>query len=221
MEARLTELNRNEILLYLGHRGQAIPPELEEQMERCIRTVTAAARPRLVYRRLAVRDGELDALPGLGNDLRAILRPCREAVLMAATLGPLVEQVLMRSGVTDMADAVIMDACASAAIENVCDHFEFDLRAELKREGCFLTDRFSPGYGDFPLERQNALCDTLNAARRIGLTVTENHIMIPRKSVTAVLGIAENPQPLRARGCAVCSMFLNCPYRKEGETCHG
>lgn len=74
-----------------------------------------------------------------------ILSGCQEAILLAVTLGPQIEQLLMRREVTDMADALIMDACASAAIENVCDHFEFDLREQLEREGKFLTDRFSPG----------------------------------------------------------------------------
>ena len=90
-----------------------------------------------------------------------ILSGCQEAILLAVTLGPQIEQLLMRREVTDMADALIMDACASAAIENVCDHFEFDLREQLEREGKFLTDRFSPGYGDLPLhtQRRLAICD--------------------------------------------------------------
>jgi cobalamin-dependent methionine synthase I len=126
----------------------------------------------------------------------------------------------MRREVTDMADAVIMDACASVAVENVCDHFEFDLRRQLEGEGQYLTDRYSPGYGDLPLNCQSRLCDALDAQRRIGLTVTASSIMVPRKSVTAILGISDRPQTLRKRGCEVCSLFLTCPYRKEGIRCH-
>ena len=221
MEARLTELNYNEILMYLGHRGQTVTPEVEAQIRRCMDEVTRAAQPRLVYRRIALEQGQIPSLPLAGEDMRTILAPCREVVLMAATLGPRIEQLLMRREVTDMADAVIMDACASTAIENVCDHFEFDLRDELKEEGLYLTDRFSPGYGDLPLDTQPRLCAALNTTRRIGLTVNPNLIMVPRKSVTAILGIADTPQPLRKRGCEVCSMFLKCPYRKEGVSCHG
>lgn len=221
MEARLTELNYNEILMYLGHRGQTVTPEVEAQIRRCMDEVTQAAQPRLVYRRIALEQGQIPGLPLAGENMRTILAPCREAVLMAATLGPRIEQLLMRREVTDMADAVIMDACASTAIENVCDHFEFDLRDELQEEGLYLTDRFSPGYGDLPLDTQPRLCAALNTARRIGLTVNPNLIMVPRKSVTAILGIADAPQPLRKRGCEVCSMFLKCPYRKEGVSCHG
>ena len=221
MEARLTELNYNEILMYLGHRGQNITPEVEKQIRRCIGEVMTAAQPRLVWRRLTLENGAIPGLPLAGNDIHALLANCQQAVLMAATLGPAVERLLMRREVTDMADAVIMDACASTAIENVCDHFEFDLRAQVESEGLFLSDRFSPGYGDLPLDTQPRLCAALDTARRIGLTVSPSNIMIPRKSVSAIMGISREKQALRPRGCEVCSMFLTCPYRKEGQTCHG
>lgn len=142
MEARLTQINYNEILMYLGYRGQERPPELEQQIQRCIKQVTESCQPRLVYRRLPVRNGEIAGFPLEGKDMPEILSGCQEAILLAVTLGPQIEQLLMRREVTDMADALIMDACASAAIENVCDHFEFDLREQLEREGKFLTDRF-------------------------------------------------------------------------------
>ncbi len=221
MEPRLTELNYNEILMYLGYRDQEITPEVEGQIRRCMEEIARAAEPRLVYRRLGLEGGAIPGLPLAGEDVRALLSGCREAVLMAATLGPGVERLLMRREVTDMADAVILDACASAAVENVCDHFECDLREELKGEGLYLTDRFSPGYGDLPLDTQAPLCAALDTPRRIGLTVSPCHILVPRKSVTALLGISARPRPLRRRGCEVCGMFLTCPYRKEGVSCHG
>lgn len=220
MEARMTELNYNEILMYLGHRGQTVTPELEQQIQKCCDQVKAGVQPRLVFRRLPVKQGQIDGFPMEGNDIRQLLAPCEEAVLLAVTLGPKIEQIMMRHEVMDMADAVIMDACASVAVENVCDHFESDLREQLSRENLFLTSRFSPGYGDLPMDTQTRMCEVLNTIKRIGLTVTKNYIMVPRKSVTAVMGISREPQKLRKRGCEMCSMFLNCPYRKKGIACH-
>ena len=221
MQARLTDLNRNEILMYLGHRGQEITPQIQGQIERCVEQVCKKAQPRLVYRRLPVEQGQVKGFPMEGNDIRALLGECQEAVLMAVTLGAGVEQLLMRSEVTNLADAVIMDSCASVAVENVCDNFEADLRALLAGQGLYLTSRFSPGYGDLPLSLQPKFCEVLNTAKRIGLTVSANYLMVPRKSVTAVMGISDRPQALRARGCEVCSMFLDCPYRIRGKRCRG
>ena len=53
MEVRLTELNENEILLYLGYRGQEYPAEVEVQIKRCEKEVLAAAVPRLIWPRRA------------------------------------------------------------------------------------------------------------------------------------------------------------------------
>ncbi len=50
--------------------------------------------------------------------------------------------------------------------------------------------RFSPGYGDCPLSAQRSIVNSvLNATRLIGLTVTPTSLLIPTKSVTAVIGL--------------------------------
>lgn len=220
MQARLTELNENEILLYLGYRGQEYPVEVERQIERCRAEVTETARPRLIWRKMNTEESFFSALHLEGKDIRELLEGCREAVLMAVTLGPEIDRLLAKSSVRNMADAVIMDACASTAIENVADNFERDLRREVEAEGLYLTDRFSPGYGDLPLSAQKQLCAALDTVRRIGLTLSPSMLMIPGKSVTAVLGISETPRTLRKRGCENCSLFRTCMYRKEGKNCH-
>lgn len=221
VQARLTELNENEILLYLGYRGQEYPAEVEAQIKRCEREVLAAADPRLIWRRLPAEGAHFSALPLEGEDIRELLDGCGEVVLMAVTLGQGIDRLLAKSSVSNMADAVIMDACASTAIENVADNFEMDLRRELEGEQLYLTDRFSPGYGDLPISVQKQFCAVLDTQRKIGLSVSPSMLMIPGKSVTAVLGISETPKPLRKRGCESCSLFRTCMYRKEGRNCHG
>ena len=59
----------------------------------------------------------------------------------------------------------------------------------------------------------------LDASRKIGVTVTDRLILIPRKSVTAVIGISEKEIPQKRRGCSCCNMRKTCPYRKRGEHC--
>lgn len=219
MEARLTELNENEILKYLNYRGQEYGADVRAQIRRCVEAVVKASAPRLVWKRLYVRDGECDSLVLQGSDMRKLLEASEEIVLMGVTLGAAVERLLMRQEVVNMADAVIMDSCASTAVENVCDNFEADLREAVEREGLFLSDRFSPGYGDFPLDAQRQLCAELDTARRIGVSLSQSMLLVPRKSVTAVLGISGNKFDLRGKGCEVCNMFRICPFRKSGTVC--
>ena len=85
MQARLTELNENEILLYLGYRGQEYPKELEEQIQRCKKKVLEAVQPRLIRRRLSVDSTDFSALRLEGKDISELLEGCQEAGLMAVT----------------------------------------------------------------------------------------------------------------------------------------
>jgi len=219
MEARLTDIPVNEVLRYLGHDRQAIDGRLERQIASCIDAVLKSSRPRLTYRILDVHDGIPDGLPLGGNDIKTLLSPCNQAIIMAATLGPEAEDLLRRTEVLDMADAVIMDSAQSTAIENVCDNFEFGMRTSCRAQGLWLTDRFSPGYGDMPIEDQKVIIAALSAEKRIGLTLTPGNIMVPRKSVTCIIGIAPEKQRLVRRDCGSCTLNRSCAYRKGGSRC--
>ncbi len=220
VEARLTEIPRDEVLRYLGYRGQSMDDNLEKQIGICIQAVKDCAKPRLTYRIIGVSGGMPEGLALEGNDIRTMLEGCFKAIVMAATLGPEAEALLRRTEVLNMADAVIMDSAQSAAIENVCDNFESDMRIRFRDDGLYLSDRFSPGYGDLPLSCQSLMADFLVAEKRIGLTVTPNMIMVPRKSVSCIIGISETPRKLTRRGCDSCSASKTCTYRGSGRFCN-
>lgn len=223
MERVLPTLDRREILRYLGCTVEHPPEELVRSVDRCSAEIQRAARPRAVWRQLPLVGTRPQGTGAdfQGQDIRRHLSGCHQVLLMAATLGPEVEQMLLRAQVRDMAQALVLDSCASAAIEAVCDGLEEELREQFLAQGSYLTDRFSPGYGDFPLAQQRELCSLLDTQRRIGLTLTPSGILIPRKSVTAVLGVADSPRHRRSQGCAGCAMYETCTMRKGGTPCGG
>ena len=140
---------------------------------------------------------------------------------MAATLGWETERRILQAQAGRMADAVVLDACATAGVEEVCDRLEDDLRRRYGR----LTGRFSPGYGDLPLELQPAVLRVLDAGRRIGLTLSPGGVLLPHKSVTAILGI-DPPQgqtlPAGTESCdrcGGCPQREGCVFRKGGGSC--
>ena len=116
-----------------------------------------------------------------------------------------------------MAEAVILDGCGSALVEQGCDAAEREISSRFPE--LYLTDRFSPGYGDLPLSLQKDLCTALDAQRRLGIYVNESMLMTPQKSVTAIIGLSPAPQMARIRGCGYCSMGEHCPLRKGGKHC--
>ena len=218
---RLTEADRGEILRYIGYSGQKIDEGLEERILRVIGKTNRAAAPKLsamLY--TCEEDGSWpESLAFLtGQDIRRHLAGCRQILLMGATLGAGVDRAIHIEEVRDALSALVMDSAASTLIEAVCDSFEAELRRRAAEEGKFLTTRFSPGYGDLPLSVQNRFGELIEA-RRIGLTITPEHIMIPRKSVTAIIGIADHPLSIRKRTCAACNMRGSCRFRRNGVTC--
>lgn len=214
----LTTQLRREALRYLGIKGQP-PPDVAHQVEQAFSRLLPLCAPRHVWRLLdksALSDVGLD-LPG--QDIHQLLKDCDRVVLFALTLGAGPEQLIRREGLRSPTEALILDACASAACEQACDELQKQLEEQLCAEGIFPTDRFSPGYGDLPLTVQKPLLELLDAQKRCGITLSDACIMTPRKSVTAIFGLADKPQGKRARGCAFCSMNQNCSFRKAGITC--
>ena len=210
-----------EAMRYLGA-GEG-DDALRRQLAAVASELTAALEPRYVYRvfDLARENGDI-LLAGTGVRLTGatastMLAQCRRAALLACTLGSGFDTLLRKEQARDMGRAVMLDACGSAWVESGCNAAEEELRARLP--GLFLTDRFSPGYGDLPFSQQGDFCRILDMSRRIGVSLSPGGLMIPQKSVTALVGIANQPQNRRFRGCAYCSSFETCTYRKEGRTC--
>lgn len=218
MQVTLTQIPMQEILHFMGWHGTPVEPPLMERIGQIRRETLDQIKPRAVMRRFAcLPDGTLGGTNFLpqGGDVRAMLAPCHKAVLLAATLGADSERLILKEQAKDSADALIFDAALSAAIEAVCDQMEETLRGELAAQGLYLTDRFSPGYGDMPLAQSGQICEVLNAARTIGLTVSRSGILIPRKSVTAIMGVSRTAVSHRPKGCSGCSARKTCAFARH------
>ena len=104
-------------------------------------------------------------------------------------------------------------------IEVLCDTIDAQFREEYKKQGLFLTTRYSPGYGDLPIGIQRDFIRLLDTVRRIGLNVSDSGIMIPRKSVTAIIGISETEKKQEKLGCKGCNLVKACRFLRRGVTC--
>lgn len=211
----------DEALRYLGaaHSG----PELRREAEALADELAAAVQPRYVWTACPLtRAGDCFRLEGTAVELSGataarMLNSCGQAALLACTLGARFDAMLRAAQARDMARAVLLDALGSAFVETGCDAVQEEIAARFPE--LYLTDRFSPGYGDLPLNVQPGLCAALDTGRRLGLTATASLLLNPVKSVTAVIGLSDAPQPARVRGCGFCNLRETCQFRKEGSTC--
>jgi hypothetical protein len=218
-------LNKNEVLRYLGWRGQELSPELEAMVAETMAECEALARPKWTHRRYPLeRTATGLALPGaaltlIGEAIAKHLEGAEEAILFAATLGQEVDAAIRKLSYTDMTRSVILDASSSALIEDICDAACEDISRAVEAEGLSLGPRFSPGYGDLPLSIQRDFLAAINASRAIGLGCTESSMLLPSKSVTAVMGLFRSPVASSVDKCAACPARENCQYRRDGSTC--
>lgn len=222
----LDSINKDEALRYMGQgssRGEQ-PQGLQRIMEMCEEQLLNSIRPAYTYRVFDIAfTAEGTALKGtnlvlIGADIKAHLHGCTQVVLMCATLGIGADRVIKRLSALDIAHGFASDALGSAAIEQVCDIAEGEIHAALGSK--YYTWRFSPGYGDLPLEQQREVLAVTDAQKRINLTLSEGGMMIPSKSVTAVIGVSEHEEGDReqvkcASKCDRCGMKNSCPYRHD------
>lgn len=201
---------------------------LRKSAEQWLSQLDAQFIPKRLYRLFALRhepDGSIELLDHAhqsvltltGTMAASLLRDCHQAALLLATLGTPFEALLRTQQARDMAQAVILDACGNVLVEEACDRTEQEIRQQLP--DLYLTDRFSPGYGDLPLSLQPEILRALDATRQAGVYLTDSFLMNPSKTVTAIVGLSHQPQGAKIRGCTYCSLRDTCTIRKDGKRC--
>lgn len=141
------------------------------------------------------------------SSLKKNLDGCEEAYILAATSGISSQRLIERNSVISPISGIVTDCVGSAAIEAFCDKINSSLD-----NPDFLRPRFSPGYGDLCIDCQRNIADFLSTDKSIGLSLTESLMMVPKKSVTAIIGIGKEKNKCKGSGCMTCS-GKNCPYR--------
>jgi 5-methyltetrahydrofolate--homocysteine methyltransferase len=197
--------------------------DIQETLDSCERELLSVITPRYVYRLFDISHtpGGVEingsGLTLTGQSIKEHLEGCDRLIVMAATLSSGADKLINKYQITDMSKALITDAMASAAIEQVCNLAEVEIKEAIQPE--YMTWRFSPGYGDLPLDIQPKLLSLINAPKYIGLTHNSSNLLIPIKSVSAVIGISSSPIEQKRKGCAICNMNKTCQFRKRGEHC--
>lgn len=210
--------NDRELLRYLGCKNRTVPDQnLTDLIAQCKQELEQAASLRVIWQEypLCIQDHRIDmtCLQTQSKSLERNLKDCERVLLFAATLGSQVDVLLHRYNMIQMSKAVVMQAASVAMLETFCDEQNQRLKEEYEEKGWYLRPRFSPGYGDFPLECQRQIAPALELNKRIGVTLTDSLLMAPSKSVTAVIGVSRLPRNCTVQGCEACAK-RDCAYRR-------
>ncbi|MBQ3007185.1 MAG: Vitamin B12 dependent methionine synthase activation subunit [Clostridia bacterium] len=202
-------IDPKEVAVYLGYYSAETDKNTDKLIAECTEEFLACADFRACYAEIPVTDGEIDlGFRKIGcSSLKKNLSGCDKAYIFAATTGIEAHRLIERNAIISPLKGIVTDCIGSAAIEAFCD--KINLSFENYE---YLRPRFSPGYGDMPLECQKDIVEFLQTKKNIGMSLTESLMMVPVKSVTAIIGAGNEKNKCTGPGCMICS-GINCPYR--------
>lgn len=227
MKIESIDVNRKEIYRYLGYRGQEPDETVQALIDKVLQALLEVIRPSYGYQyyrcqviedkvclmqNQEMREDSNNIYEFESKKLADNLTQCDEVILLAATLGLEADKLIQRYTVMNMAKASVAQACGAACIEAFCNKIQENIRKEALERGLYLRPRFSPGYGDLRLDYQRDIFALLECQKRLGMSLTDSMLMLPTKSVTAIIGLTRNKENCHIAKCSACNK-IDCEFR--------
>lgn len=210
-------LDTHTVRRYAGLRSSDFPPARVREAAQTVRLLAVGEGSVRYYPYDSANHtiiAESGSLTLTSDAIRRHLAEAEEVAVMAVTIGNAVEQAIDTAFCAgEYSHALLLDAAATTATEACADWLNRTITAEARRHGLYTAFRFSPGYGDWDITVQPEIV-RLSEGASIGISVTESSMLLPRKSVTAVIPLRAQKAEALAHGCSVCT-HQKCPSRKE------
>lgn len=212
-------ISKKEIYRYLGYGANEPDSAMRDMADEVLLELINAINPKSIYRLYPCKTDGGNVFMGelhiKSKNLAGNLAQCDMAAVLAATLGIEADKLLKRHEAVNMAKAVVAQACGAACIEAYCNLVQEQIRLDAQEKSgrqLFIRPRFSPGYGDLPLDLQKDIFAALECTKRIGITLEQSLFMYPTKSVTAFIGFTQNPMNCHIERCGRCEK-TDCEFR--------
>ncbi|MCD7729304.1 MAG: Vitamin B12 dependent methionine synthase activation subunit [Clostridia bacterium] len=189
LSGKITKIDKKQTMIFLGYAGVKDLDGAEKIYAECEQMILPVVAPKACYELFDIgfNGGEIDLgfAKTTSHSLGLNLKGCDRIALFAATAGAGIDRLIVKYNKISPSRAVILQAMGAAAVEEWCD----DVNGQITREYGETKPRFSCGYGDLPLTMQRDIFRALNVTKNLGVTLTDGDLMIPSKSVTAIVGI--------------------------------
>lgn len=153
------------------------------------------------------------------DSITAHLEGAIEVVVFAVTIGAALEEEVSNMFTQgNYTEAILLDAVGSCTTEQAVEQLVSMLAHQAARSGLVIGCRYSPGYGDWPISAQKDIVE-ISQADIIGINLTTAMMLVPRKSVTAIVGLYPyqhvlNIPSMQEEACGTCT-HAGCQYKKS------
>ena len=217
----MIKVNRQEIRRYLGYQGiNEIDANTEECIEECLANLEKQVNPKYIYKYFPIKWNsnslEFAGIKVIEGKLSNNLSGCNELAMMAVTLGPAPDMLVRRASLKETFKAMVYEDYKEFIDDDMYYIDKTMLIRDVVEKGgevtLFTRPRFSPGYGDFPLDVQKDFDRALEMPKTIGVSLADSLLMTPTKSITAVIGLSTEGKDCVTSGCDLCNMKDSCEY---------
>jgi hypothetical protein len=139
------------------------------------------------------------------------LAGAEQVVLVVCTIGTELETEIEHLFTTDPVLALALDGLGNAAVENIAQQICERIGEQAQVKGLTTSAPLSPGEPEWPVEVGQPQIFALLDPSQAGITLTSGGMMVPKKSISFVVGIG--PEIVQTDLCELCSLRERCRYR--------
>lgn len=180
--------------------------------DECIEIAKKLARPKVVS---SIKSSDiLKKKLSTGKKISAHIKDADKICIFVATIGGRLEAEASRlMKEDDHLCGYLLDRIGSFAVEMLAEDFERALRVKQSFKDKSVSNRFSPGYCEWPTKEQKKL-DGILGFKKAGIKLTSGFMMVPKKSVSGIIGIGPAKLFSKKRSqCSICDK-KDCSYRR-------
>ena len=148
-----------------------------------------------------------------GTNLGFALNNADRIGIFLITLGQSIVKRIEETGHSDIALSYFLDETASGLTELCADYVHAYFHMTAVRNKMMVTQRYSPGHCGWNIRQQQKIFSMLDPSK-IGVKLTPNCLMVPRKSLTAILGIGNKKELANSYLCHICDEKKDCAYKR-------
>ncbi len=143
-----------------------------------------------------------------------LLARCEIVAVFTLTIGSYLEDMVTHLAEEGLVlQATVLDAIGSGITEELANHVENKIKRIANAGNLVISRRFSPGYCDWKVNQQKMVFRAMDNDTG-GVRLTDSNLMIPRKSVSGIIGIGLPGKNIESYNPCLTCKKKECPGKR-------